>query len=179
MGIQFRPQRWAGFARLEDTEQSASARWEGMGGAWGWAWGDGSEAECLGTAHAPGERSCPQPRPHQQGARLSLKVTETYHAGVDCSLLNVPCNACDKRIPVLEVCVKVSLRELENRNMWWLENRSKAAGCPGNKLLPTNAQALCGNLSPHHPLIFCQEIPPWIPLGRSWLQPGPASASHG
>lgn len=34
--------------------------------------------------------------------------TASNDPGVDRSLLNVPCNACDKRFPVLEVCIKVS-----------------------------------------------------------------------
>lgn len=75
--------------------------------------------------------SCPQPHPPWQ-------VTEAYHAGVDRGLLNVPCNARDKGIPVLEVCVEVSLWELDDRNIWLLENRPMVAGCPGNKLLPTH-----------------------------------------
>lgn len=76
------------------------------------------------AAHSP---SCPG------------RIPETHHAGVDRSLFDVPCNARDKCIPVLEVGVKVSLWELEDRNVWLLKNRSKVAGCPGNTLLPTNA----------------------------------------
>lgn len=105
-------------------------------------------------AHAPGMRSCPQPLLPWQGAHLSMRVTETYHAGVDRSLLNVPCNACDKCIPVLEVCVKVSLWEWEDRNSWLLENRFKVAGYPGNNSCQQMPQVLYGNLSPHHALIF-------------------------
>lgn len=80
---------------------------------------------------------------------------------MDGGLLNVPCNACDKCIPVLEVCVKVSLEELEDRNICLLENESKVAGCP--KTSPNRCQQ-----RPHvsvetylHivPLIFPQETP--------------------
>lgn len=44
-----------------------------------------------------------------QDVHLYLWVTETYHAGVDRCLLNVPCNARDKCIPILKVRVEVSL----------------------------------------------------------------------
>ena len=106
------------------------------------------------------------------------RVPEAYHAGVDCGLLNVPCNARDKGIPVLEVCVEVSLWELEDRNIWLLENRSKLAGCPGNKLLPTHAASSLWKAMSPSACHVAPQIPLWTTRCASRLQTGPTSASH-
>lgn len=44
-----------------------------------------------------------------QDTSHATRVVETHHAGVHRSLLNVPCDARDKCIPILKVRVKVSL----------------------------------------------------------------------
>lgn len=69
-----------------------------------------TKAEHIGVAKPrPAVGSCTWFLLRQQGVSLHMWVMETYHAGVDRCLLNVPCNARDKCIPVFEVRVKVSL----------------------------------------------------------------------
>lgn len=106
------------------------------------------------------------------------RVPETHHAGVDRSLFNVPCNACDKCIPVLEVRVKVGLWELEDRNIWLLKNRSNVAGCPGNALLPTNATSSLWKAMSTSPSHLPSPKSHSATLDQSCLQTGPTSASH-
>lgn len=72
----------------------------GEGGA-----GDKKGLMETGLTEAGSSQESRAPAPPSSAGRIEA----TYHAGMDRSLLNVPCNACDKCIPVLEVCVKVSL----------------------------------------------------------------------
>lgn len=84
---------------------------------------------------------------------------ETYHAGVNRGLLNVPCNACDKRIPVLEVCIKVSLWELEEhlavgkqvQGGWVAREQTAAYQC--------HKFSVGSYACPHHPLISLLKSP--------------------
>lgn len=76
----------------------------------------------------PTGAAAPEPYPPPEGGGPHSRVTVTYHAGVHRRLLNVPCNARDKRIPVLKVGVKVSLWNDKDKGSWSLENRSKVAG---------------------------------------------------
>lgn len=54
------------------------------------------------------------------GSREASTWTPTYHTRVDCSLLNVSCNASDKCISVLKVSVEVWLQRKQNveSNSW-------------------------------------------------------------
>lgn len=66
---------------------------------------------------------------------------------------------------------KLACKELKDRNNYWLENRSKVAGHPGNKSPPTDATSSWKPLSTSTSYLL-PGIPLWVTMGRSRLQTG-------